>query len=227
MSKSLPNFKHLIYASTSSVYGLNETYPLSEDQTVCHPMQFYAVTKTTTELMAHSYASLFGIPSTGLRFFTVYGPWGRPDMALFKFTKNIIQEKSIDVYGYGKHIRAFTYVDDVVDGILRVINKAPKKNLKFIKNPPMPGISSAPYQILNIGGGQATNLLDFINEIEKNVGKKAKLNFLDIQPGDILKTEASTSAIEKLGYKSRTNISDGVKNFVDWYISYHKLQGKL
>jgi len=148
-------------------------------------------------------------------------------MALFKFTKNIIQEKSIDVYGYGKHIRAFTYVDDVVDGILRVINKAPKKNLKFIKNPPMPGISSAPYQILNIGGGQATNLLDFINEIEKNVGKKAKLNFLDIQPGDILKTEASTSAIEKLGYKSRTNLSDGVKNFVDWYISYHKLQGKL
>ena len=222
LCKKNDKLRHFIYASTSSVYGLSENYPLSEDQSANHPLQFYAVTKKATELMAHSYAALYNIPSTGLRFFTVYGPWGRPDMALFKFTKNILQDKPIDVYGHGKHVRDFTYVDDIVNGIMKVMNKPPKKNLHFNKQKSSSQSSAHSYRILNIGGGAPINLMEYIKAIEFNLGKKAKIRFLPLQPGDILKTESDTSRIEKFGFKAKTDINLGVQKFVNWYLQYYK-----
>jgi UDP-glucuronate 4-epimerase len=222
ISKHNKNLKHFIYASTSSVYGLSEDYPLSEAQGANHPIQFYAVTKKTTELMAHSYSALFNIPTTGLRFFTVYGPWGRPDMALYKFTKNILSGNEIEVFGHGKHIRDFTYIDDIVNGIQMIMNKPPSKNTSLeLRNLPSHK-SIYPFRLLNIGGGKPTNLMDYINEIELNLGKKANIKFMDIQPGDKLKTESDLRNIKDFGYIAKTPINKGIKEFVSWYLDYYK-----
>lgn len=222
-SRNLKNLNHFIYASTSSVYGLSTDFPLSESNATNHPLQFYAVTKKATELMAHSYAAVHNIPSTGLRFFTVYGPWGRPDMALYKFTSNIMKNKIIDVFGHGKHIRDFTYIDDIVSGIINIIDETPKYSSTFDKKSSVSGESTYPFRILNIGGGAPVNLMSYIKEIEKNLGKKAKINYLDFQPGDMLKTHSDTTKISKYGYSAKTPISVGVKNFVEWYLDYHNI----
>ncbi len=223
LTKNIKDFEHIVYASTSSVYGLSENYPLKEDDSTNHPMQFYAVTKKATELMAHSYAGLFGVPSTGLRFFTVYGPWGRPDMALFKFTKAILEGKKLDVFGHGKHIRDFTYVDDIVAGIMTILTKPPKKNKKYVKSSIPSGESIYPYRILNIGGGNPIPLMKFIKEIELNLEKKATIDFHGIQPGDILKTESCTEKISNFGYNPSTSYQVGIKKFIDWYKIHYSI----
>ncbi len=213
--------KHLIYASSSSVYGSNKTMPFKTSDTVDHPVSLYATSKKTNELMAHTYSHLFQIPTTGLRFFTVYGPWGRPDMALFLFTKAIIEGETIDVYNYGKMSRDFTYVDDIVDGIHSLIDHAPK-NIKddsdFLKG----SETNAPFQLFNIGFGSPVKLLDFIREIEMNLGHEAKKNMMSIQPGDVPKTWADIIDLHKLtGFKPQTSIEKGIKNFVKWYLDYY------
>lgn len=214
--------KHLVYASTSSVYGANTKLPFDESDSANHPIQFYAATKRSNELMAHSYSSMFNLPTTGLRFFTVYGPWGRPDMALFKFTKNIIENKIIDVFNNGKHKRDFTYVDDIVSGIIGVISKPPKSNKKFDHYNPDISSSSAPYRILNIGNNNPVNLMTYISLIEKNLGKKAKINFMPLQRGDVEETFSDISKISALtNYNPKVDVETGVKNFIDWYKSYY------
>ena len=214
--------KHLIYASSSSVYGSNSKMPFQTSDTVDHPVSLYATSKKANELMAHTYSHLFDIPTTGLRFFTVYGPWGRPDMALFLFTKAIIERKTIDVYNYGKMSRDFTYIDDIVDGIHALIEHAPKK----LKNEPESLIrrgTNAPYQLFNIGFGNPVQLMDFISEIEKNLGIEAEKNMMPIQPGDVPKTWADVSDLHKLtGIKPKTSVDDGVKKFIEWYIDYYQ-----
>jgi len=202
------NIKHLVYASTSSVYGLNKDLPFKESDKTENQTQFYAVTKKTNELMAHVWSEIHGLPTTGLRFFTVYGPWGRPDMALYKFTKNILEEKSIPLHNNGKHIRDFTYIDDVVKGIYLAMKKIPKGDIPSI--------------IYNLGNNKEVKLKYFISLIEKYTKKKAKLNILPLQKGDIIKTKADIKlARKKLGYNPSTSIEKGVKNFVEWYKKYN------
>tara|TARA_B100001057_G_scaffold221315_2_gene221723 strand:+ start:12261 stop:13241 length:981 start_codon:yes stop_codon:yes gene_type:complete len=202
------NIKHLVYASTSSVYGLNKDLPFKESDKTENQTQFYAVTKKTNELMAHVWSEIHGLPTTGLRFFTVYGPWGRPDMALYKFTKNILEEKSIPLHNNGKHIRDFTYIDDVVKGIYLAMKKIPKGDIPSI--------------IYNLGNNKEVKLKYFISLIEKYTKKKAKLNTLPLQKGDIIKTKADIKlARKKLGYNPSTSIEKGVKNFVEWYKKYN------
>ena len=215
--------KHLVFASSSSVYGSNKKLPFAEEDNVDHPISLYAATKKSNELMAHTYSALYNIPITGLRFFTVYGPWGRPDMALFLFTKSIIESKPIDVFNYGKMVRDFTYIDDIVESVYRVIKKPPKINndFDFIKN--CPSESFAPYKLFNIGNSTPTSLLDYISEIEKNVNAKAIINFKEIQPGDVPTTEACTKKLEEwISYKPNTPVSFGVAKFIDWYKKYYK-----
>ncbi len=206
--------KHLIYASSSSVYGINKESPFSVNQMVDFPISLYAATKKSNELMAHTYSYLFSIPTTGLRFFTVYGPWGRPDMALFKFTKNIIQHKPIEVYNNGEMYRDFTYIDDIIESIIRLIELPPAKdeNTKTL----------APYRLLNIGYGSPVKLIDFVRLIEKELGLKAEIQFLPLQPGDVISTHAETQElIELIKFKPKTNISIGIKNFIKWYKEYY------
>jgi len=214
--------EHLVYASTSSVYGGNSTQPFSETHGTAHPMSLYAATKKANEVMAHSYAHLFGLPCTGLRFFTVYGPWGRPDMALFKFTKGILAGKPIDIYNHGEMARDFTYVDDIVEGILRVLEVVPTIDANWDSANPSPGSSGiAPYRLYNIGRGQPVLLLDFVKVLEKTLGKTASLNMMDMQPGDVASTRAEISALQRdTGYAPSTSIETGVPNFVAWYRDY-------
>ncbi len=216
--------KHLIYASSSSVYGGNTNLPFKETQNVDHPVSIYAATKKANELMAHSYSHLYNLPTTGLRFFTVYGPWGRPDMALFKFTKAILENKQLEVYNHGKMKRDFTYIDDVVESIVRLIEKAPEVNLAFNKNNPNPAKSWAPYQVFNIGNSQPTDLLKYIDAIENSLNMKASLSMLDMQPGDVPETAADTLCLEDLiNFKPMTSIEEGIKNFVKWYREYYNV----
>ncbi len=213
---------HLIYASTSSVYGNNSKLPFKESRHADHPIQFYAATKRSNELMAHSYSSLYKLPTTGLRFFTVYGPWGRPDMALFIFTKNILEGKKIDLFNYGNHIRDFTYVDDIVEPILRLINKPINLKNKKIKLTD-PSESSAPFKIYNIGNNDPKKLMQFVRAIEKKLEIKAKINFKPLQKGDVYETYADTSKLLlATKYKSKTSMEKGIGNFVDWFRDYYK-----
>ena len=214
--------KHLIYASSSSVYGWNEKLPFSTSDNVDHPISLYAASKKANELLSHSYSALYNIPTTGLRFFTVYGPWGRPDMALFIFAKNIIEDKAIDVYNHGNMMRDFTYVDDIVEGVKRVIENPPKGNSKWDGKNPDPGSSKAPYKIYNIGNNSPVKLLDFIEAIEKKLNKKAKKNLMPLQAGDVPSAHADvTDLIANLGYKPNTSIQDGINKFIDWYLEFY------
>ena len=214
------SIKHLIYASTSSVYGLDSLMPFKEDKGSNHPTHIYAATKKCNELMAHSYSHLFNLPTTGLRFFTVYGPWGRPDMALFKFTKNIIAGKEIEVFNYGNHYRDFTYVDDLVDTIKVLINKIPKLS-KWNKKKPDPSSSTAPFEIYNIGNNDPIKLTKYIEILEKVLNKKAKKKYMKLQAGDIKKTFADNSKIKKFYKKKPTQVTKGIQNFVEWYKKYY------
>lgn len=215
---------HLTYASTSSVYGANTTMPFSEQHGVDHPLQFYAATKRANELMAHSYSHLFKLPTTGLRFFTVYGPWTRPDMALFKFTKNIFEGKPIPVFNHGNHTRDFTYIDDIVEGIIRTSDKIATPDATWDSNHPNPATSNAPFRIFNIGNNRTVKLIEYIQAIEKAAGKEAILDLLPLQPGDVPDTFADSTALENyVDYKPATSVVDGVKNFVDWYRQYHNI----
>jgi UDP-glucuronate 4-epimerase len=212
---------HLTYASTSSVYGANTTMPFSEHASVNHPLQFYAATKRANELMAHAYSHLFRLPTTGLRFFTVYGPWGRPDMALFLFTKNILEGKPIAVFNHGNHTRDFTYVDDIVEGVLRASDDIAKPNESWNSALPDPASSNAPFRIFNIGNNNPVRLIEYIEAIEEALGKKAVKEMLPLQPGDVPDTFADVSELERqVGYRPRTPVKTGVANFVSWYKSY-------
>ena len=216
--------KNLSYASSSSVYGLNEAQPFSTSSNVDHPMSLYAASKKSNELMAHTYSHLYNIPTTGLRFFTVYGPWGRPDMALYLFTKAIIEDKPIDVFNHGNMQRDFTYIDDIVEGIIRVNDNAPKGNKSWDGKNPDPSSSPAPYKIYNIGNNNPVKLMDFIEALEKKLGKTAKKNMLPIQAGDVPSTYANVEdLIADLDYKPQTSIEDGINNFVDWYVDFFKV----
>jgi UDP-glucuronate 4-epimerase len=219
------NVKHLAYASSSSVYGLNENYPFSTHDNVDHPISLYAATKKANELMAHTYSHLYRIPTTGLRFFTVYGPWGRPDMALFIFTKAIIEGRSIDVFNNGEMKRDFTYIDDIVTGIIKVLDNPPKGNHSWSGKEPDPSSSPAPYKVYNIGNNSPVNLMDFIKAIEKAIGKEAKKNFMPMQAGDVPATWADVDNLVKdLGYAPSVNVVDGVERFVKWYIEFFKVK---
>ena len=214
--------KHLTYASSSSVYGANTTMPFSIHQNVDHPLALYGATKKANELMAHTYSNLYNLPTTGLRFFTVYGPWGRPDMALFLFTRAIIEGKPIDVFNYGKHKRDFTYIDDIVEGVVRTSDNTATPNEDWDPAKPDPGTSRAPYRIYNIGNQQPVELMDYIGAIEKLLGKEAEKNLLPLQPGDVPDTWADTQALaDDVGYQPATPIETGVKNFVDWYLEFY------
>ncbi|MBN1952645.1 MAG: NAD-dependent epimerase [Bacteroidales bacterium] len=216
--------KHLAYASSSSVYGLNESMPFSIHDNVDHPISIYAATKKSNELMAHTYSNLFGLPTTGLRFFTVYGPWGRPDMALFLFTQAIIKGEPIKVFNEGNMRRDFTYVDDIVEGVKRVIDNPPSPNESWTGKKPDPATSKFPYRVYNIGNSAPVSLMDFIEAIEGALGKKAKKDLLPMQPGDVVATWADTTDLEKnLGYKPGTSVKDGVSRFIDWYKLYYKI----
>ncbi|HCL6646640.1 TPA: NAD-dependent epimerase [Raoultella ornithinolytica] len=214
--------QHLLYASSSSVYGLNRKMPFSTDDSVDHPVSLYAATKKANELMAHTYSHLYGIPTTGLRFFTVYGPWGRPDMALFKFTRAMLEGKSIDVYNYGKMKRDFTYIDDIVEAIIRVQDVIPQPDPEWSVENGSPATSSAPYRVYNIGNSSPVELMDYITALEETLGMIAEKNMMPIQPGDVLETSADTKPLYDLvGFKPQTSVKDGVKNFVDWYKAYY------
>lgn len=217
------SIKHLVYASTSSVYGANTKMPFSVNDNANHPLSLYAASKKSNELMAHTYSHLYNLPTTGLRFFTVYGPWGRPDMALFKFTKAILEGRPIDVFNYGKHRRDFTYVDDIVEGIIRVLDKPASPDSDWNSQDPNSGTSKAPWRLYNIGRNCPVELMDYISALEKALGKKAKLNMLPLQPGDVPDTFANVDDLVKnFNYKPKTSVEEGVANFVDWYIKYKK-----
>lgn len=206
--------EHLLYASSSSVYGLNRKMPFSTDDSVDHPVSLYAATKKANELMAHTYSHLYGIPTTGLRFFTVYGPWGRPDMALFKFTKAMLEGKSIDVYNYGKMKRDFTYIDDIVEAIVRMQDIIPQPNPEWTVETGSPADSSAPYRVYNIGNSSPVELMDYITALEEALGMVAEKNMMPIQPGDVLETSADTKPLyDMVGFRPQTTVSQGVKNF--------------
>jgi UDP-glucuronate 4-epimerase len=215
--------QHLVYASSSSVYGANTSMPFSVHHNVDHPVSLYAATKKANELMAHTYSSLYGIPTTGLRFFTVYGPWGRPDMALFLFTKAILEGRSIDVFNYGKMQRDFTFVDDIVEGVIRVSEKVPQGNPAWSGQSPDPGTSYAPYKIYNIGNNSPVELLRFIEVLESALGKKAQKNLLPIQAGDVPATFADVDdLIADVGFKPATSIEEGIGRFVAWYREFYR-----
>jgi UDP-glucuronate 4-epimerase len=215
--------EHLVYASSSSVYGANTAMPFSIHQNVDHPLALYGATKKANELMAHTYSNLYELPTTGLRFFTVYGPYGRPDMALFMFTRNIIAGKPIDVFNYGHHRRDFTYIDDIVEGVIRSMDHTARPNEGWDPAKPDPGTSRAPYRLYNIGNQQPVELMRYIEVIEECVGKKAEKNLLPLQPGDVPDTWADTDALaDAVGYRPSTPIEVGVKNFVDWYLDYYR-----
>ena len=217
------NIKHLVYASTSSVYGANTKMPFSEHDSANHPLSLYSASKKSNELMAHSYSYLYKLPTTGLRFFTVYGPWGRPDMALFKFTKSILDEKPIQVFNYGKHTRDFTYIDDIVEGLIKTLGNPATRNQKWNGNSPDAASSKSPWRIYNIGNNKPVKLLDYIYALEKSLGKKAIINFLPLQPGDVPDTYANVdNLIKKFKYKPKTSVQHGVAEFVKWYKNYYK-----
>ena len=216
--------EHLVFASTSSVYGSNTNMPFSVHDNVDHPVSLYAATKKANELMAHNYSHLFNIPCTGLRFFTVYGPWGRPDMALFLFTKNILAGKPIDVYNHGNHTRDFTYVDDIVEGVVRTLDQPAVSNPNYDANNPDAASSHAPYRLYNIGSNSPIQLSRYIEVLEECLGKKAEKNSLPLQPGDVLGTYANVDAlVNDMGYKPNTPIEVGVKKFVEWYLGYYSV----
>jgi UDP-glucuronate 4-epimerase len=213
---------HLTYASTSSVYGANTNMPFSEHRPADHPLQFYAATKRANELMAHSYSHLFGIPSTGLRFFTVYGPWGRPDMALFLFTKAILEGRAIQVFNHGDMQRDFTFVDDIAEGVLRAADHPPVPNAEWSRERSDPATSSAPWRIFNIGNSQPTQLMRYIKVLEECLGREAQLDMLPMQPGDVPDTWADATELEKaVGYRPQTSVESGVRQFVDWYREFY------
>jgi UDP-glucuronate 4-epimerase len=216
------HIQHLVFASTSAVYGANTALPFSVDQNVDHPVSLYGATKKANELMAHSYAHLFNLPVTGLRFFTVYGPWGRPDMSLFLFTKKILSGEPIDVFNYGDHSRDFTYIDDIVEGIVRTLDAVPQEDPHWNSNTPTPATSSAPYRIFNIGNNQPVPLMYFIECIEKALGKTASKRMLPLQPGDVHQTYADIDGlVEAVDFKPATRIEDGIQRFVSWYRQYY------
>ena len=214
--------EHLVYASSSSVYGANTTMPFSVHHNVDHPLSLYAASKKSNELMAHTYSHLYGLPTTGLRFFTVYGPWGRPDMALFKFTKAILAGEKIPVFNYGKHRRDFTYIDDIVEGVVRVLDRPAPPNQSWSGANPDPGSSRAPWRVFNIGNNSPVELMDYIGALEKALGKKADMEMLPLQPGDVPDTYADvTDLVEQFHYKPATPVDLGVANFVEWYQGYY------
>ena len=216
--------EHLVYASSSSVYGSNTKMPFSEHDSVNHPLSVYAASKKSNELMAHTYSHLYQLPTTGLRFFTVYGPWGRPDMALFKFTKAILEDLPIEVFNHGKHTRDFTYIDDIVEGIVQTLDNPATCNLGWDSNKPDPATSKAPWRIYNIGNNKPVQLMDYIDALEKALGKKAKINFLPLQPGDVPDTYASTDNLKKkFNYQPSTSVIDGISQFVKWYKNYYQI----
>ena len=215
--------EHLVYASTSSVYGSNTSMPFSVHENVDHPLSFYAATKKSNELMSHVYSSLFDLPTTGLRFFTVYGPWGRPDMALFKFTRNILAGKPIDVFNYGNHRRDFTYVDDIVTGVIRCLDHIATPDPEWDSDQPDPCTSNAPYRVYNIGNQEPVELLKYIEVLEDKLGRKADKNMLPMQPGDVPDTWADVEdLVADVAYRPDTPIEEGIGRFVEWYLSYHK-----
>jgi UDP-glucuronate 4-epimerase len=216
--------EHLVYASSSSVYGANTAMPFSVQDNVDHPLSLYASSKKSNELMAHAYSHLFGLPTTGLRFFTVYGPWGRPDMALFKFTKAILAGEPTDVFNYGKHRRDFTYIDDIVEGVIRVLDQPALPNPNWYSDKPDPGSSRAPWRVYNIGNNQPVELMDYIAALEKGLSRKAEVNLLPLQPGDVPDTYANVdNLVEQFGYKPSTSVEDGVARFIEWYRQYFML----
>ena len=216
--------EHLVYASSSSVYGSNTKMPFSEHDSVNHPLSVYAASKKSNELMAHTYSHLYQLPTTGLRFFTVYGPWGRPDMALFKFTKAILEDLPIEVFNHGKHTRDFTYIDDIVEGIVQTLDNPATCNLGWDSNKPDPATSKAPWRIYNIGNNKPVQLMDYIDALEKALGKKAKINFLPLQPGDVPDTYASTDNLKKkFNYQPSISVIDGISQFVKWYKNYYQI----
>lgn len=216
--------EHLAYASSSSVYGGNTAMPFSEHQNIDHPVSLYAATKKANELMAHTYSHLFGLPTSGLRFFTVYGPWGRPDMALFLFTRAMIEGRPINVFNNGQMVRDFTYIDDIVEGVIRVVDKPAVANPEFDASNPDPASSNAPYRVFNIGNNQPTPLMDYIHALETALGIEAKKNFMPMQPGDVPMTSADTRELDDwVGFKPNTRVIDGVKRFVDWYREFYSV----
>jgi len=215
------SIKHLVYASSSSVYGLNASQPFSIRDNVDHPLSIYAATKKSNELMAHAYSHLFDLPTSGLRFFTVYGPWGRPDMALFKFTKAIINGETIQVYNNGDHQRDFTYIDDIVEGIVRIRDYPPERNTTWDAFTPDPGTSSAPWRVCNIGNSQPVQLMDYIEELQNSLGRVARIEHLELQPGDVQSTYAEIDHLQALiNYKPRVDVREGIQRFVEWYKEY-------
>ena len=217
---------HLAYASSSSVYGGNAQMPFSEHHSVDHPVSLYAATKKANELMAHTYSHLYGLPTTGLRFFTVYGPWGRPDMALFLFTDAIRNGRPIDVFNQGAMVRDFTYIDDIVEGVIRVLDKTATPDPDFDPMNPDPGTSTAPFRVFNIGNGNPTPLMDYIGALEDALGMTAEKNMMPMQPGDVPATSADTSELRDwVGFAPNTDVRDGVQRFVDWYIGYYGRNG--
>ena len=214
---------HLIYASSSSVYGLDEAMPFTENQSTDHPMALYGATKKANEMMAHSYANLYGLPTTGLRFFTVYGPWGRPDMAYFSFAKAIFEQTPIQIFNHGQLMRDFTYIDDIVEGVVQTAYHPARPDPDFDPRHPDSGTSSAPWRIFNIGNGQPVQLMDYITALETALGIEAKKNFMPIQPGDVPATWADTSRLDSwVGFKPDTPVTEGVARFVDWYRTYYQ-----
>ena len=213
---------HLAYASSSSVYGGNVSMPFSEHHNIDHPVSLYAATKKANELMAHTYSHLYDLPTTGLRFFTVYGPWGRPDMALFLFTKAMMEGNEIGVFNNGEMVRDFTYIDDIVEGVIRVLDKTATANPDYDASIPDPATAAAPYRVFNIGNGNPTPLMDYIGALESALGIEAKKNFMPMQPGDVPATSADTTELGKwVGFQPDTKVRDGVKQFVDWYLGYY------
>ncbi|MBZ0172657.1 MAG: NAD-dependent epimerase/dehydratase family protein, partial [Phycisphaerales bacterium] len=217
--------EHLVYASSSSVYGANTRMPFSVHDNVDHPVSLYAASKKANELMAHTYSHLYGLPTTGLRFFTVYGPWGRPDMSLFLFTRNILAGKPIDVFNYGNHRRDFTYVDDIVEGVIRALDNVAQPDPSWRSDAPDPGTSSAPYRLYNIGAHNPVQLLHFIEVLEDCLGMKANKNMLPLQPGDVPDTYADVEAlVDDVGYQPSTPIEQGIARFVEWYRDYYEVR---
>jgi UDP-glucuronate 4-epimerase len=218
------DIEHLVYASTSSVYGASTSMPFSVHQNVDHPLSVYSASKKSNELMAHTYSHLYGLPTTGMRFFTVYGPWGRPDMALFLFTKAILSNEKIKVFNHGNHRRDFTYIDDIVEGIIRILDNPATHNPNWDSEKPDPGSSNAPWRVYNIGNNKPVKLMDYIAALEKALGKKSEKEFLPLQAGDVPETYANVDdLVEKFNYKPTTSIEDGINSFVSWYRGYFKV----
>jgi UDP-glucuronate 4-epimerase len=214
--------EHLVYASSSSVYGLNENYPYSTHDNVDHPVSLYAATKKANELMAHTYSHLYGLPTSGLRFFTVYGPWGRPDMALFLFTKAILEDRPIDVFNEGRMKRDFTYIDDIVTGVVKILDRPPNGDPRWSGTNPDPSTSRAPYRLYNIGNNSPVKLLDFIESIEESLGRKARKNLLPMQPGDVVATWANVDdLVADFGYSPSIKVQEGIDRFVKWYLEFY------